>query len=59
MMQKPQASAPVKMIERKVVDLNAVDSAALKRLIAEVRNEGAPAMGQSTAYNRTYNRHNR
>ena len=58
-MQKPQASAPVKMIERKVVDLNAVDSAALKRLIAEVRNESAPATGQSTAYNRTYHRHNR
>ena len=47
------------MIERKVVDLNAGDSVALKRLIAEVRNEGTPATGQSTAYNRTYNRHNR
>ena len=59
MMQKPQASVPTKMLERKVVDLNAGDSAALKRLIAEVRNEDAPAAGQSTAYNRTYNRHNR
>ena len=57
-MQKPQACAPVKMVERKVVDLNTVDSAALKRLIAEVRNESAPA-GLSTAYNRTYHRHNR
>lgn len=58
-MQKPQVSVPAKMIERKVVDLNAGDSVALKRLIAEVRNEGTPATGQSTAYNRTYNRHNR
>ena len=58
-MQKPQASALTKMLERKVVDLNAVDSAALKRLIAEVRNEDAPAAGQSAAYNRTYHRHNR
>ena len=57
-MQKPQACAPVKMVERKVVDLNTVDSAALKRLIAEVRNESAPE-GLSTAYNRTYHRHNR
>ncbi|MGP7795516.1 YhhA family cyclophane-containing RiPP [Sphingomonas sp. CLY1604] len=34
----------------------ALDSAALARLIAEVRND---AVSAPTAYNRTHNRHNR
>lgn len=39
------------------VDLDSVESAALARLIEEVRNEER-AM-PITAYNRTYHRHNR
>ena len=35
------------------------DSIVIQRLIDEVRNENDPSLGQSTAYNRTYHRHNR
>jgi hypothetical protein len=41
------------------LDLDAVDSVALRRLIEEVRNTGGPATADQTAYNRTYHRHNR
>jgi len=36
-----------------------VDSIALARLIEEVRNEGGGSPGSTTAYNRSYHRHNR
>ena len=39
------------------VELTSIGSAALARLVEEVRNKGEPA--SSTAYNRTYHRHNR
>jgi len=42
----------------KLVGLKAIDSAALARLIEEVRNTG-DATVDTTAYNRTYHRHNR
>lgn len=42
----------------KTVGLKAIDSAALRRLIEEVRNTG-DAAADATAYNRTYHRHNR
>ncbi len=41
-----------------VIDVNAIDSAALARLVEEVRNPGDQAV-HATAYNRTYHRHNR
>jgi hypothetical protein len=41
------------------LDLDAVDSVAIRRLIEEVRNTGGPAPGEQTTYNRTYHRHNR
>jgi hypothetical protein len=41
------------------LDLEAVDSVALRRLIEEVRNTGGSLTADGTAYNRTYHRHNR
>jgi hypothetical protein len=41
------------------VGLKAIESAALARLIEEVRNTGSEGLADVTAYNRTYHRHNR
>jgi hypothetical protein len=41
------------------LDLDAVDSVALRRLIEEVRNTGGPGSVDGAVYNRTYHRHNR
>jgi hypothetical protein len=46
----------VKGVEELAFDTEALDSAALRRLIEEVRADELPSMH---AYNRTYNRHNR
>lgn len=49
----PSCDAPVRPI-----DVEVVDSVALRRLIDEVRTDPAQTIG-TTAYNRTYHRHNR
>jgi len=41
------------------IDLNPVDSVALQRLIAEVRQHAIEGPFDATLYNRTYHRHNR
>jgi hypothetical protein len=51
--------APVRQTATDDLDLDAVDSVALRRLIEEVRNTGDPLTTDGTAYNRTYHRHNR
>lgn len=42
-----------------VIDLPPVDSVALQRLIAEVRQQDCGGSFDTTLYNRTYHRHNR
>lgn len=42
----------------KPIDLDLVDSAALRRLVEEVQADPAHSI-EATAYNRTYHRHNR
>lgn len=39
--------------------LESIPSVALRRIVEEVRNEGESEFLESTAYNRTYHRHNR
>lgn len=41
------------------IDLPAVDSVALQRLIAEVRQSESDGPFDTTLYNRSYHRHNR
>ena len=41
------------------LDLENIESVALARLTEEVKNEGGQEPLSSTAYNRTYHRHNR
>ena len=41
------------------IDLPAVDSVALRRLIAEVRQSEGHGHFDTTLYNRSYHRHNR
>ncbi|WP_352624751.1 YhhA family cyclophane-containing RiPP [Mesorhizobium sp. M0578] len=41
------------------IDLPLVDSVALQRLIAEVRQQDRELEPDTTLYNRTYHRHNR
>ena len=58
-MLKAETTSPPEEIDGKTLDVDLSDSVALKRLINEVRNEAGPAPGHSSAYNRTYHRHNR
>lgn len=51
--------APARNAATDDLDIEAIDSVALRRLIEEVRNNGGPASTDTTAYNRTYHRHNR
>jgi len=44
---------------RQAIDLELSDSIALKRLIAEVRQQDHDGPLDVTLYNRTYHRHNR
>lgn len=48
----PEAGSPT-------IDLPSVDSVALRRLIAEVRQSDGQAAIDATLYNRSYHRHNR
>ena len=41
------------------IQLTQIPSKTLARLIEEVRNDPKPTTVSGTAYNRTYNRHNR
>jgi len=41
------------------IQLESINSVALARLIEEVQNNGIGELTPSTAYNRTYHRHNR
>ena len=41
------------------IRLDSINSTALARLIEEVRNNEIGELAPSTAYNRTYHRHNR
>ena len=41
------------------IRLDSINSTALARLIKEVRNDEIGELAPSTAYNRTYHRHNR
>ena len=43
----------------RMVGMKPIESAALARLIEEVRNTGGEGVADATAYNRTYHRHNR
>jgi hypothetical protein len=49
----------VRADDSKSLDLESISSAALARLIEEVRNDMVGRLTTSTAYNRTYHRHNR
>jgi hypothetical protein len=51
--------APAREAPTHDLDLDVVDSVAIRRLIEEVRNTGGPATAEATVYNRTYHRHNR
>lgn len=41
------------------IQADALGSVALARLVDEVKNAGDSPLGNPTAYNRTYHRHNR
>ena len=41
------------------LEVESLDSAALARLVEEVRNPSDTAQASATNYNRTYHRHNR
>jgi len=45
--------------ESLAIDLSAVDSVALRRLVAEVRQSERQGPFDATLYNRSYHRHNR
>ncbi len=47
------------LVENSELELNSMSSVALARLVEEVQNNGDGRPASSTAYNRTYNRHNR
>jgi hypothetical protein len=53
----PKAFAPRPAL--RTVGLKPIESAALARLIEEVRNTRGVGVADATAYNRTYHRHNR
>ena len=59
MMSESGTVAPATKIDLERLDVDALDSVALKRIIEEVRTMVTPPQGQATAYNRTYHRHNR
>lgn len=50
---------PVRAAENLDLRVRSLDSAALARLIEEVRNDGPGEPFSPTAYNRMYHRHNR
>lgn len=47
------------LVEDAELELNSLSSVALARVAEEVRNNGDVGLASSTAYNRTYHRHNR
>ena len=47
------------LVENSELDLNTMSSVTLARLVEEVQNNGDGGPASSTAYNRTYHRHNR
>ena len=47
------------LVEDTELELNSMSSVALARVAEEVRNNGDDGLASSTAYNRTYHRHNR
>ena len=47
------------LVENSEIEPNSMSSVALARLVEEVRNNGDGEPASATAYNRTYNRHNR
>lgn len=49
----------IRNARRQAIDLELSDSIALKRLIAEVRQQDHDGPLDVTLYNRTYHRHNR
>ena len=46
-------------VKENSLDFDTTQNVALKRLIDEIRNKPSSEVEISTAYNRTYNRHNR
>ena len=46
-------------IKENSLDFDTTNNVVLKRLIDEIRNKPSSEVEISTAYNRTYNRHNR
>ena len=46
-------------VKENSIDFDTTQNVALKRLIDEIRNKPSSEVEISTAYNRTYNRHNR
>ena len=47
------------LVENFELEPNSMSSVTLARLVEEVQNNGDGGSASSTAYNRTYNRHNR
>ena len=47
------------LVENSEFELNSMGSVVLARIAEEVRNNGEGGLASSTAYNRTYHRHNR
>lgn len=58
MFELPSTPDPEEPLQSVDLDLFKASSPALLRLIDEVRN-AAPEFARTTAYNRTYHRHNR
>ena len=46
-------------VKENSLDFDTTQNVVLKRLIDEIRNKPSSEVEMSTAYNRTYNRHNR
>ena len=47
------------LVEDTELELKSMSSVTLARVAAEVQNNGDGGLASSTAYNRTYHRHNR
>ena len=52
-------STRTEKIKENSLDFDTTNKVVLERLIDEIRNKSTPEVEISTAYNRTYHRHNR
>ena len=56
---KLTTAVPTEKIKEYSLDFDTTNNVVLERLIDEIRDKSTPEVETSTAYNRTYNRHNR